>query len=46
MWIIFTNTFKNTNKKKNRKILLIFDDMIADMVSNEKLNAIVTEAKS
>ena len=28
---------------KERKILRAFDDMIADMISNEKLNAIVTE---
>ena len=28
---------------KKRKILTVFDDMIADMVSNKKLNSIVTE---
>ena len=27
--------------KKNRKILIIFDDMIADMLSNKKRNPIV-----
>ena len=31
----------NTNKK--RKILMIFDDMIADMINNKKLNPVVTE---
>ena len=31
----------NTNKK--RKILIVFDDMIADMYSNKKLYPIVTE---
>ena len=31
------------NIDKERKILIVFDDMIADMISNEKLNAIVTE---
>ena len=31
----------NTNKK--RKILIVFDDMIADMLSNGKFNPIVTE---
>ena len=31
------------NLDKERKILIAFDDMIADMISNEKLNAIVTE---
>ena len=30
-----------TNKK--RKILIVFDDVIADMTSNKKLNPIVTE---
>ena len=28
---------------KKRKILIVFDDMIADMLSNKKLNPIVTE---
>ena len=28
---------------KKRKVLLVFDDMIADMINNEKLNSIVTE---
>ena len=31
----------NPNKKRN--ILIVFDDMIADMPSNEKLNPIATE---
>ena len=31
------------NIDKERKILIAFDDMIADMISNEKLNSIVTE---
>ena len=26
---------------KKRKVLIIFDDMIADMISNKKLNPIV-----
>ena len=29
--------------KKNRKILIVFDDMIADMINNNKLNPIVAE---
>ena len=28
---------------KKQKILLVFDDVIADMLSNKKLNPIVTE---
>ena len=31
------------NTDKERKILIVFDDMIADMISNKKLNSIVTE---
>ena len=31
------------NPKKNRKVLIVFDDMIADMINNKKLNPIVTK---
>ena len=31
------------NPNKKRKILIVFDDMIADMLSNKKLNPAVTE---
>ena len=31
------------NPTEKRKVLIIFDDMIADMISNNKLNQIVTE---
>ena len=31
------------NPIKKRKILIVFDDMIADMINNNKLNPIVTE---
>ena len=31
------------NPGKKRKVLIIFDDMIADMINNKKLNPIVTE---
>ena len=31
------------NPGKKRKILIIFDDMIADMINNKKLNPVVTE---
>ena len=34
---------KNTSPNKKRKILIVFDDMIADILSNKKLNPIVTE---
>ena len=31
------------NVDKERKILIFFDDMIADMINNKKLNSIVTK---
>ena len=31
------------NPNRERKILIFFDDMIADMLSNKKLNPIVSE---
>ena len=31
------------NPYKKRKILIVIDDMIADMLSNKKLNPVVTE---
>ena len=31
------------NVDKENKILIVFDDMIADMINNKKLNSIVTE---
>ena len=31
------------NQRKKRKVLIIFDDMIADMINNKKLNPVVTE---
>ena len=40
------NVYKNIdeyNINKERKILIVFDDMIADMINNKKLNSIVTE---
>ena len=40
------NIYKNINHynpDKEHKILIVFDDMIADMIQNKKLNSIVTE---
>ena len=31
------------NPGKKRKILIVFDDMITDMINNKKLNPVVTE---
>ena len=33
----------NYNPNKENKILIVFDNMIADMISNKKLNSVVTE---
>ena len=40
------NIYKNIeeyNPNQKLKILIVFDDRIADMLSNKKLNSIVTE---
>ena len=40
------DVYKNINyynPNKDCKILIVFDDMIADMINNNKLNSIVTE---
>ena len=31
------------NPRKERKVLIVFDDMIADMINDKKLDSIVTE---
>ena len=36
-------TIHEYNPGKKRKVLIIFDDMIADMINNKKLNPVVTE---
>ena len=40
------NVYKNIedyNPDKKREVLIVFDDMIADMINNKKLNPKVTE---
>ena len=37
------NNIENYNLGKKRKILIVFVDMIADMINNKKLNPVVTE---
>ena len=34
---------ENCNPGKKRQILIVFDDMIADMINDKKLNPVVTE---
>ena len=42
MQVVYKNVQKY-NIGKKRKILIVFDDMIVDVINNEKLNPIVTE---
>ena len=42
MYDIYKNT-DDYNPDKENKILIVFNDMIADMIHNKKLNSIVTE---
>ena len=42
MWVIYIN-IEEYNFNKERKILIVFDNLIADVLSNKKLNPIVTE---
>ena len=43
---VIDNIYKNIedyNLNKKRKLLIVFEDMIADVLSTKKLNSIVTE---
>ena len=42
MYYVYKN-IDGYNRDKENKILIVFDDMIADMVHNKKLDTIVTE---
>ena len=45
-WNDLQDVYKNIdeyNPRKKRKILIVFDDMIADMIINKKLSSTVTE---
>ena len=39
---VFTN-IEDYNKKRKRKVLIVFDDMIADIMNSKKFNAIIKE---
>ena len=41
--MMFKKNIKNYNPNKKRKVLIVFDDMIADMINNKKLNSVVTK---
>ena len=40
---MLTEILLNTIKIKDTKILIVFNDMIANMINNKKLNSIITE---
>ena len=40
---MFTKILRITIQIKKRKVVIVFDDMIADMINNKKLDSIVTE---
>ena len=40
---MFTKILKITIQIKKRKVLITFDDMIADVINNKKINPILTE---
>ena len=45
-WNDMLDAYKNGedyNPGKKRKVVIIFDDMIADLINNKKLNPVVTE---
>ena len=37
IWMMFINEIEEYNSHEKRKILIVFDDMIADMLSNKKI---------
>ena len=39
----FYKIIEVSNPNKKSKVLILFDDMVADMLSNKKLNPIITE---
>ena len=43
IWMIYLKILKNTIQIKKLKMLIVFDEAIADMLSNKKLSPILTE---
>ena len=44
IWMMFIKILNNTIQIKKAKILIVLDDIIADMLNNKKLNPVVTES--
>ena len=43
MWMLIYKNIEEYKTNKKRKILIVVDDMIADILTNERLNSIVPE---
>ena len=43
IWKIFIKNIEECNRNNKPKTLIVFDDMISNVLSNKKLNPIVTE---
>ena len=43
MWTMFTIILMIKKLTRNRNILIVFDDMIADIITNKKFQAIIKE---
>ena len=44
IWMIFIKILKNTILTGKQKKLIVFDDMIVDILSNKKLSPIATQS--
>ena len=42
IWMIMYKNIEEYNPDKKRKILIVFDNMVADMLTDEKLNLVLT----
>ena len=42
-WMMFTKILIITTQKEIKNVLIVFDDMIADIMSNKKFQAIIKE---
>ena len=42
-WVISSKTLKITTKKRKRKVLIVFDDMISHVMSNKKAQQVLKE---
>ena len=41
-WMIFCKNIEECNPNKKQKVLIVFADVIADMLNNNKLNPVIT----